>query len=129
MYSRNRTRNQESQTWEIGLNLENPLVFKLKRVENLKMIYESGLVDLLGESFDGATIVLFGSFAFGEDNIHSDIDIAIIGGKEKNINLNEYEKIFSKNINLQFYVDFSEIHKNLRESLFNGIIIKGSVRL
>jgi predicted nucleotidyltransferase len=93
------------------------------------MFYESELLDYLEESFPGSTIVLFGSFAFGEDNNDSDIDIAIIGSKQKEINLEKYNKLLSKEIILQFYPDFSSIHKNLRESILNGIILKGAVRL
>lgn len=122
-------KDKESQTLQIELNLENSRVFQLKRAENLKMLYESGLPDLLSESFTGSTIILFGSFAFGEDSKDSDIDIAVIGGREKEINLEKYEKLFSKKIILQFYDHFSGIHKNLRESLFNGIVLKGGVRL
>ncbi len=122
-------KNKDSQTLEIGLNLENPRVFQLKRAENLKMLYESGLPDLLFETFPGSTIILFGSFAFGEDNKDSDIDLAIIGGRKKELDLGKFEKAFSKKINLQFYEAFSEIHKNLKESLFNGIILKGSAKL
>jgi predicted nucleotidyltransferase len=119
----------QSQTLVIELNLDNPLVFQLKRAENLKMLYESGLPLMLDSAFPGATIILFGSFSFGEDNKNSDIDIAIIGSKQKSINLDKYEKMFSKEIILQFYDDFSNIHKNLKESLLNGIILKGSVKL
>lgn len=122
-------KDEKSQTFQIGLNLENPHVFQIKRAENLKMLYESGLIDFLSETFSGVTLILFGSFSFGEDNNHSDIDIAIIGIKEKRLNLDQYEKLFSKQIVLQFYNDFSGIHKNLRESILNGIILKGSVRL
>lgn len=122
-------KDQKSQTLQIGLNLENPDIFGLKRAENLKMFYESGLPSLLSEHFSGATIILFGSYAFGEDNKDSDMDIAVIGVKEKSINLEKYEKLLGKPIIIQFYDDFSKIHKNLRESLFNGILIKGGIRL
>ena len=36
-------KDKESQTLEIGLNLDNPEVFYFKRVENLKMLYLSQL--------------------------------------------------------------------------------------
>ena len=118
-----------SQTFEISLNLENNKVFFMKRVENLRMIYDSGLAELLFDEFPGATIILFGSYSFGEDTYNSDIDIAIIGAKEKEIKPNQFEKVFDKKIILQFYDSFEKIHKNLKESILNGIILKGSVKL
>ena len=61
---------------------------QLKRVENLREIYESGLADFLMESLPGATIVLFGSYSYGEDTETSDINITIISTKKKNTSLN-----------------------------------------
>ena len=72
------TKDKESRHLSIELNRDNPQVFHLKRVDNLKMIYESNLADFLYNSFPGNTIVLFGSYSYGEDTIKSDIDIAII---------------------------------------------------
>ncbi len=54
-------------------------VIDLKRVENLKMIYESGIVEELSERFLGGVIILFVSYSYGEDIVRSDIDIAVIG--------------------------------------------------
>ena len=122
-------KDKESQTLEIGLNLDNPEVFYLKRVENLRMLYLSQLPLKLMQDFPGTTIVLFGSYSLGEDRYNSDIDIAIIGVKEKNLDLRGFEKIFFKKIVVQFYPNFREIHKNLKESILNGIVLKGSVEI
>lgn len=122
-------KDKASQTFEIGLNLQNPKVFFKKRIENLNSLYESGLVELLSEKFPGTTIILFGSYSFGEDTLNSDIDIAIIDAEEKKIELSKFEKELNRKITLQFYKDFSQIHKNLKESILNGIVLKGSVKL
>lgn len=121
-------KNKLSNTFEIGINIDNDKTFFLKRVENLRMIYDSGLAEYLFDNFPGATIILFGSFAFGEDNYNSDIDIAVIGNK-KELKLEKFEKILNKKIIIQIFEDFEKIHKNLKESIFNGIILKGSVKL
>jgi len=113
----------------IELNRDNAMAVHFKRVENLKMVYESGLVDILEERFPGSTIILFGSFSKGEDTIKSDMDIAIIGSKSKTIDLSYYEKIFERKININFYDSLKEIHKNLRENLLNGIVLIGGVEL
>ena len=79
----------------------------LKRVQNLKSIYESGILEELENNFIGATIILFGSYSKGEDTIKSDIDIAVIGRKEKEINLSEFESCFKKEIVINFcFLDF-----------------------
>ena len=120
---------KESKRWSIELNRDNHKTIQLKMIDNLKQIYESGLADFLRKEFAGGTIILFGSYSRGEDTFNSDIDIAIIGRKEKNIILTEYEKKLERKININFYPSFKEIHKNLRESILNGILLSGAVDL
>ena len=95
----------------------------LKRIENLKQIYESGFAEFLSEKFPGSTIVLFGSYSLGEDTTASDIDIAIIGSKEKEIDLTNYDKLFERTVFLHFYNDLRKINGNLRENIINGITL------
>src|SRR3989344_7810727 len=78
---------KESKRWAVELNRDNYKVIQLKRADNLKQVYECGLADFLEKEFAGGTIILFGSYARGEDIINSDIDFAIIGRKDKNIKL------------------------------------------
>jgi len=122
-------KDKTSQTFEIGLNLQNPKVFFKKRIENLNSIYESELIEFLSNEFPGTTIILFGSYSFGEDTITSDIDIAIIDAEEKKVNLSKFEKELNRKIILQFYPNLNQIHKNLKESILNGIILRGSIKL
>jgi len=120
---------KETRRWSIGLNRENHTVMQLKRVDNLKLIYKTGLADFLEKEFAGATIILFGSYSRGEDIFNSDIDLAIIGRKEKEKDLTRYEKELERKININFYSSFKEIHKHLRESLCNGIVLIGGIEL
>ncbi len=120
---------KESKRWSIELNRENSKTLQLKRVENLRQIYMYGLSDFLEKEFAGATIILFGSFSRGDDTINSDIDIAIVGRKEKNVNLNEFEKLFERKIIINYYKSFKKIHKNLKENIFNGIVLTGGIEL
>ena len=120
----------------IELNRNDEKTIGLKRVENLRMIYESGLVDFFKDKFPGATIILFGSYSNGEDvsvksekGQDSDIDIAVVGKKEKNIELKEFDKKFGKKISVNFYDSFNKIHKHLKDSILNGILLSGSVEL
>jgi len=113
----------------IKLNQNKGKVIDFKRVENLRGIYESGLVEFLIDKFPGSTIILFGSFSKGEDSVGSDIDIAVINAKEKKIVLDFYEKLLNKKIIINFYSSFNKIHKNLKENIFNGIVLAGGIEL
>ncbi|MBU3907154.1 MAG: nucleotidyltransferase domain-containing protein [Nanoarchaeota archaeon] len=122
-------KDKESKRTSIELNRDNHKIMQLKRVDNLKQIYESGFADFIEKEFAGATIVLFGSYSRGEDTLTSDIDIAVIGRKEKEIELTKYEKTLEREIRINFYPSFREIHKNLKENILNGIILVGGVEL
>jgi predicted nucleotidyltransferase len=109
----------------IELDRDNQNTIALKRIKNLKLIQKSGLVKVLEDMFSGCIIILFGSYSFGEDTTKSDIDISIIGSKEKEINLIKYDKILERTISINFYKDLNNIHKNLRNNILNGIILSG----
>ncbi|OGI15010.1 hypothetical protein A3K63_03235 [Candidatus Micrarchaeota archaeon RBG_16_49_10] len=123
------TKDRESKRLSIELDKNNPKVFMLKRVENLRFIYDSGIVEYLSDNFPEATIVLFGSYSFGEDTITSDIDIAIIGSKERGVNLAKFDKIFERQISIYFCKNLDEVNKNLRENIVSGIVLKGGIQL
>ena len=113
----------------ISFNRDNQTAKGLKRAENLKNIILSGFSEFLEQDLAGATIILFGSYAKGEDTKNSDVDIAVIGRKEKRVNLTEYEKALNRNIHMNFYGSWKDIHKHLRNNILNGIILQGSVEL
>ena len=85
--------------------------------------------EFLQENLPGCTIILFGSYGRGEDTIKSDIDIAIIGSKKKEVNLIGFEKILERAIFLHFYDSLKQINKNLKESIHNGIVLVGGIEL
>lgn len=120
---------KESKRWSIELNRDNYKIMQLKRVDNLKQVYESGLNDFLEKEFADAAIILFGSYSRGEDTEGSDIDIAIVGRKDKMIDTKMYEKCLERKININVYDTFKNIHKHLKENLCNGIILAGGVEL
>ena len=113
----------------VELNRDNPKAIALKRINNLKLIYESGLIDLLEEKFPGCTIILFGSYSLGEDTINSDIDIAVIGSKEKRIDLTKFDKLLERNIFINYFDNLRKINRNLRENIINGITLHGTIEL
>lgn len=120
------SKDKASKRLSIRMNRDNPKAIGLKRAENLSLLYRCGLVD----AFDipNATVILFGSFAFGEDTGSSDIDIAVVGTK-KTIDVTRFEKLLSRTITVQYYPSFKDINKHLKESLCNGILLKGGIML
>lgn len=113
----------------VSFNRDKKIAIELKRAENLKNIYISGLFDYLEKEFAGGTIILFGSYSRGEDTNTSDVDIAVIGRKDKMIEIEKYEKILNRKININFYDSWKDIHKHLKNNILNGIILWGSVEL
>jgi|SRR3989344_2901275 len=99
---------------------ENFILYK-----KLSIIYElnkSGLIDKLWDLSSPEAIILYGSYAKGESTENSDIDIFIIG-KEKSMDLTEFEKKLGKKIHLMF--EAKSISNELKNNLINGIILKG----
>jgi len=113
----------------ISFNRDEQKAIELKRAENLKNIYLSGLSDYLERELAGATVMLFGSYSRGEDTNTSDIDIAVIERKDKMLELEKYEKILNRRINVNFYDSWKKIHENLKNNILNGIILHGGVEL
>jgi predicted nucleotidyltransferase/predicted DNA-binding protein (UPF0251 family) len=113
----------------ISFNRDNRKAIQLKKIENLKQLYQSELIEFLEEKLAGATIILFGSYAKGEDTKNSDIDLAIIGRKEKTINCKIFEKKLARDININFYNSLEEIHIHLKNNILNGITLSGTIEL
>lgn len=112
----------------VKANLNNENFKHLKRVENIKRIYSSGLFNYIRGSFPLATIILFGSYSKGEDTERSDIDIAILNFKERKMNLEKYEEILKRKINIEF-INMKNITKELKNSIINGIVLSGYIEI
>lgn len=113
----------------VSYNRDDPEALMLKRLENQKMLYYSEILEFLEEKLAGSTLVLFGSYAKGEDTSKSDIDLAVIGRKEKSLDLEKYEKILNKKININYYASWKDINNELKNNILNGIVLFGSVEI
>lgn len=113
----------------VSFNRDEPRAIDLKRAENLKNLYISGLSDYLEKELAGSTVILFGSYSKGEDTNTSDIDIAVIERRDKVLELEKYEKILNRRININFYDSWKKVHENLKNNILNGIILHGGVEL
>ena len=97
-----------------------------KKMFNIKQIYCSGLIDNFVKEYFNPTIVLFGSFSKGEDLDDSDIDLYIETPSKKDINLNRFEKILKRKIQIFKYNHIRQItNVHLANNIINGIVLNG----
>jgi predicted nucleotidyltransferase len=96
----------------------------LKRNDLLIRLEESGLIKELEKKCTPNCIVLYGSAVEGRDDERGDIDIFVQSNK-KNIDLKDYENILNRKISLLFEKDTYKINKTFKNTLVNGIVLKG----
>jgi len=112
-------------------NVEGDKYKRLKLDYNLDKLYNSGLIDYLVEEFNHPeAIVLFGSFAKAQNIERSDVDLLIISGSKKHIELEKYEKKLGHEIQLFVHsvkdIEFmKEKNGELLNSFINGIVVNG----
>ncbi|MBU0530051.1 MAG: nucleotidyltransferase domain-containing protein [Nanoarchaeota archaeon] len=91
-------------------------------------IKKSGLIKYLEEEMDYPTIILFGSVARGTDTKTSDIDIFIISENRAEPDIDRFEKILKRPIQIMVATkeDFkSGKNKELYNNVVNGVILSG----
>ena len=111
---------------KVHANRESVRFIRKKRIYNMVMIFESGIVEHLLKIYNHPkTIILFGSFSRGDDIEKSDVDIAVITKKKVSLNTTEYEKFLGRSINIH-EMDLNEVSEEFRLNLANGIILEGS---
>ena len=95
-----------------------------KKTDMLLRLHESGLVEFLADEMSPNAIVLFGSASRGEDIERSDIDLLVIA-KEKDIDLERFEKRLKRRINILFEPNLKNMPKELLNNILNGVVIHG----
>jgi len=84
-------------------NMHNLFYRHLKISYNIRQLLKSGLVRFIADKIPNLTsITLFGSFAKGENDDKSDIDLAIIG-KKKYLDLGKFEERLKREITSHFF--------------------------
>lgn len=95
-----------------------------KKLFNIKSIFESGLVDYLVKEYSNPTIIVFGSYFKGEDIEDSDIDLYVETAKKQVFNLEKFEKILKRKIQVFNYKNIKEVNNaHLANNIVNGIIL------
>lgn len=97
-----------------------------KKLFNIYQLNTSGLLDFLIEELSNPAIVVFGSYAKAEDVENSDIDLYIETPSQKKINVEKYEKILQRKIQLFMYKSLPDVeNKGLANNIVNGIVLNG----
>jgi len=97
-----------------------------KTLFNIKTLFDSELIKYLRREYSNPTIIVFGSYSKGEDIEKSDIDLYIETSKKQNFNLEKFEKILKRNIQVFNHKNIKNIHnKNLSNNIINGITLNG----
>ncbi len=104
-------------------NRENEDFLYYKKIYNLYTLKE--LNKFLIKTFWPKLIVLFGSYARGEDVEASDIDIFILSKVKKEINLERFENQLKRKINLLIVDNLKKLDKSILKKIHNGIILYG----
>lgn len=102
---------------------------KFSRYQKLSIqyeLYESGIIDEIWDKLNPQTIILYGSYVKGEAIENSDIDLFIMC-KEKQIDIEKYEKRLGKKIHLLFKIS-DKLPSELKNNLVNGIVMAGYFR-
>jgi len=121
-------RNKETLYPSYSANETNRL-FKVHKMQTMMLkIYASELIDFLEDTLHPTCIILFGSMRKGEYTKKSDIDL-FVQAKEKQINLEKYEKKLKHKISLFFEENLAKLSKELKDNIINGIKLSGYTKL
>jgi predicted nucleotidyltransferase len=97
---------------------------KNKRIYNLLKLEDAGLIEFLKDKLAPKSIVLFGSYARGEDLEESDIDL-FVECKKGEIEVQKYEKTLQRRIQLHFKGNFRDYPAELKNNILNGMVLSG----
>ena len=101
-----------------------------KKLHNIKQLYTSGLINYLIEEYSNPPIILFGSFSRGEDIEDSDIDIYIETPAKDKPNLEKFEKILQKEIQVFIHKNLKNIsNPHLANNIINGMTLNGFIEI
>lgn len=116
--------------WRISAVVGHPYFISRKVPFNIRMVYESGIVDAVREKVPGArATILFGSYRWGVDTEKSDIDIAVeIVGNENPIidTLGKVDLGYRKGVAVNLFIFCrNKVDLNVFNNIANGIVLEG----
>lgn len=109
-------------------NMENPAFRYHKITKNLSLLMEKGVVEFIKKKIPvSAAIVLYGSYAKGEDTKDSDVDIIVISSDKMDIAGN-VSKLVGKDVNISLFspAEWSK-HAGTNRAFYLDVITEGIV--
>ncbi len=107
----------------LAANRENEDFIFYKRVYNFYSLKD--LTKFLVSAYYPTLIVVFGSYARGEDVESSDIDILILSRTKKEIALEKFEEKLKRKINLLVVDKLNKLDNPILKKIYNGIVLYG----
>ena len=117
--------------WRISCNKNHYYNKTIKISYNLESIFLSDIIKKVYETVEGVnSIILFGSYRWGDDNEKSDIDIAVETLDNKPLRIVEIGTIkefgYRKEVSVNLHIfSRNKIDLNLFANISNGIILDG----
>ncbi len=118
-------------TWALIANQKNPHFITKKIPYNLDKIYESDIIEAVHKQLPQArTIILFGSYRWGDDTEESDIDIAVEVLDNNEFRILKFVIIkqlgYRKNVVINLHIfSRNKIDLNLFSNIANGFVLDG----
>ena len=112
-------------------DLESQSFRDMKIYSNVKKIRDSGIVELIENEVNfPEALVLFGSYAKGENKKDSDIDLFILSESKNKLDLEKFENILGAEIQIFLHSrkEFENMkikNKELINNIINGIKLRG----
>ncbi len=112
-------------------DLESQEFRDMKIYNNIKKIRDSGIIDFMEKELNyPETIVLFGSYAKGENKKDSDIDIFVLSESKNKLDMQNFEKKLKAEIQIFFHnrKDLEHMKMNNKEllnNIINGVRLSG----
>lgn len=120
-------------TTNVKANVESEAYRFYKRILNLYRLERFNIIQTLKDTYKAKTIVLFGSFAKGEDEEESDIDILILTNHKEVPNISDYiaecEKLLNRRINFHILSSLEKSSSEFKNAIANGIVLHGYIKV
>lgn len=101
-----------------------------KRFFNIKLIFESGLIDFIIKEYSNPIIIVFGSYSKGEDIENSDIDLYVQSSSKKEISLDKFEEKLKRKIQVFVYQNINKVNNpHLSNNIINGITLNNFLEI
>ena len=107
-------------------NYENEKFKALKKSLNFYALYSCGLISKIADFYNAPeAIILFGSYAKGEDTKESDIDLAIVSTRKGLPSLSAHELTLKRKISIHVIECIKTSEKEFINTLANGVVLYG----